>query len=459
VRILLVLAVALVFVPSLARAQESGADPRMVRVEEWLKAILHHQPGEFDEAAERIAHWSHGDLQALSVDAVALAQLMRDLRLSYFIIRRPGQKVTQQVRFTPRQVDRMRLLACAAAGLAKQQRDCLLRKTLLLLDDELLQLNDAVAAATARGQLDYVLRRAAMLHADVGMSTRSIAFDREYRPPDGAARRVSVRVEDGRDTATLFGAVHWDIARSLLDVVRPAGDPMVLLWYQATATWMQATGYHETVDHLTSAIRLFPRDATLLFLRGAEHESLARPAIQAAARSVDLPPGYQLAVQSHETEFRESEAYFRRALAEAPDHFEARMRLGRVLLQRGRSREAVEELRRADSAAPDDLMKYYSAMFLGGAEEAVGNFDAADALYSRASTLYPNAQSPHVARSALARRRGNLAGALTSLERVFELAAEYPDGEDPWWTYDIAAGREAEALLEELTQMFREERP
>ena len=214
---------------------------------------------------------------------------MRDLRLNYFILRKPGQKVTQQVRFTPRQVDRMRLLGCAAAGIAKL-RDCLARKTLLLLDDELLQLNDVVAAATARGQLDYVLRRAAMLHADVAMSTRSMVFDSDQA--QGAVRRVTIRVEDGRDTAIYFGAIHWDIARSLLDVVRPAGDPMVRLWSHATASWMQATGYHESVDHVLSALRLFPTDATLLFLGGAEHESLARPAIQAAARSVDLPPGF-----------------------------------------------------------------------------------------------------------------------------------------------------------------------
>jgi tetratricopeptide (TPR) repeat protein len=453
-RFLVALVILFSFPASPVRAQDD-ADPRMVRVEEWLKAILHHQPGEFDEAAERIARWPHGDLEALSVDAVALSQLMRDLRLNYFIIRRPGQKVTQQIRFTPRQVDRMRLLACAAAGIAKQ-RDCMLRKTLLLLDDELLRLNDVVAAAVAGGRLDYVLRRAAMLHAMVAMSTRSTVFDSGYRPPEGAVRRVTIRVEDGRDTATYFGAIHWDIARSLLDVVRPAGDPMVLLWYQATASWMQANGYHESVDHLAGGLRLFPRDPTLLFLRGVEHESLARPAIQAAARSVDLPPGYQLAVQSPEAEFREAEAQFRRALAEAPDHVEARLRLGRVLLQRGRARDAAEELRRAAAAAPDDLLKYYGAMFLGAAEEALGGFDAADAAYARASALLPDAQSPHVARSALARRRGELAGALASLERVFELAAEHPDGADPWWAYDIAAGREAEALFDRLTQMVRE---
>ena len=141
-------------------------------------------------------------------------------------------------------------------------------------------------------------------------------------------------------------------------------------------------------------------------------------------------------MQSDEAELRDAESMFRRALAQAPEHFEARLRLGRVLLMRGRARDAAEELRRANAAAPDELMKYYAAMFLGGAEEALGNFDAADDLYSRASTLYPNAQSPHVARSSLARRRGDLAGALAGIERVFELAAHYPDGDDPWWDYD-----------------------
>src|SRR5687767_6132469 len=228
------LAVIIVFSASFAVAQESDADPRMTRVEEWLEAILQHEPGEFDAAAERMARWSYGDLQALSVDAVVLTQLMREIGRNFFTVRRPGQRVPQQIRFTPRQLDRMRLLACAAAGIAKQ-RGCLLRKTLLLLDDELLQLNDVVAAAVARGQLDYVLRRAAMLHAVVAMSTRSTVFDSDYRPADGAARRVTVRVEDGRDTEIYFGAIHWDIGRALLDVVRPAGDPMVLLWYQATA--------------------------------------------------------------------------------------------------------------------------------------------------------------------------------------------------------------------------------
>ncbi len=85
----ILVAVAIVFLASSVRAQERDVDPRMLRVEDWLKAILHHQPGEFDEAAERMARWSYAELQALSIDAVALSQLMRDIRLNYFTVRRP----------------------------------------------------------------------------------------------------------------------------------------------------------------------------------------------------------------------------------------------------------------------------------------------------------------------------------------------------------------------------------
>ena len=171
------------------------------------------------------------------------------------------------------------------------------------------------------------------------MSSRSELFDNSTAASvAGAVQRLTISVDDGRNKAMYFGAVHWDIARSLLAVVRPAGDPMVLLWYQATAAWMQADGYHENAEHLTEALLLFPRDPLLLFLSGCEHESFARPAIQAAARSADLPAGYELVVQSESAEMRQAEALFRRALDRQSDHVEARLRLGSALLMRVGSR-------------------------------------------------------------------------------------------------------------------------
>jgi tetratricopeptide (TPR) repeat protein len=429
------------------------SDPRTVRLALWLKAILNHTPGEFDRAAESIARLGQSELQALSFDTAAFVMLMRDPRLSYFAVRRPRDRVTRQVQFTPRQLERLRTLGCAASGTI-HERYCMQRRALAQLDEDLRRLGEAVAVARRRGEENFVLKRAAMLHADVAMLSGGQVFDHDLSRDAGGSRRITISVDDGRETATFFGVLHWEIGRALVAEILPRPDATVRQWYHATSAWMQARGYHENTDHLWEALRLFPDDAELRFLSGCEHESFARSSIQAAVRSVRLPPGFTLAVQSAAAELGDAEDQFRKALEARPSHVEARLRLGRVLLLRGRASQAVEELRRAYAAADEDPITYYAAMFLGAAEEAVGNFDEADRFYSAASALYPNAQSPHIAQSALGRRRGDRTAALAAIDRVFQLAAAYPEGQDPWWTYDLAAGRHAETLLDALRVMI-----
>jgi hypothetical protein len=107
----------------------------------------------------------------------------------------------------------------------------------------------------------------------------------------------------------------------------------------------------------------------------------------------------------------------------------------------------------------EDLLRYFVALFLGAAEEALGNDAQATASYARAAALYPTAQSPHLALSALARRRGDRTGALNALQRTFDLSKTDSERQDPWWTYHVAHGRHAEALLEELRRPFLEPQP
>lgn len=453
----LICVVVLLLSSSPAAAQDEP-DPRTLRVERWLKAVLHHQPGEVDAAAEEVARWSQGELRELSLDTWALALLMRDPRSSWFTVRTAGQRTSQTVRYTPRQLERMRILMCAAAGIVKE-RFCMQRKALAQLDDDLLRLGELAARSRRQGDSNYVLRRGALLHTDVAISPGAEVFEEISPRTTGASQRITISIEDGRGRSTYAGVIHWEIARTLLDAVRPTGDPMVRRWYRATAAWMQARGYHENTDHLVQGRRLFPKDADLLFLSGCEHESFARPSVQAAVRSVVLPPGLELVVKSDETELREAENFFRQALAANPDLLEARLRLGRVLLLRERPLHAADELRRTSAAVEEDVMKYFVSLFLGAAEEALGNYDAADRLYTAASALYPTAQSPHIARSALARRRGDRQGALRGIERVFRLAAAHPGSDDPWWTYDRAAGRNGDELIDELRRPFREAEP
>ncbi len=96
----------LTIVPLSAAAQQN--DARMLRVEQWLKAVLHHQPGEVDEPVDEIGSLVTSELQALWLDTAALAQLMREPRESFITIRTSRQSKPQQVRFTPNQLRRMR---------------------------------------------------------------------------------------------------------------------------------------------------------------------------------------------------------------------------------------------------------------------------------------------------------------------------------------------------------------
>jgi tetratricopeptide (TPR) repeat protein len=135
---------------------------------------------------------------------------------------------------------------------------------------------------------------------------------------------------------------------------------------------------------------------------------------------------------------------------------EAHLRLGRVLGLLGRHAEALAELRQAEPLLTGDELQYYAALFAGAEEEALDRLDAARERYQRASSLFPLAQSPFLALSELAHRRGDRAGAAAAMQKVFELPAAL-DGErdDPWWRYHIVQARNAEELLDAVVAPFR----
>jgi predicted Zn-dependent protease len=154
--------------------------------------------------------------------------------------------------------------------------------------------------------------------------------------------------------------------------------------------------------HLDHARELFPNDADLVFLSGCERETYAGPAFQAFARSASLPFNVTLEVGSEDEDLKAAEALFRKALVLNPRLVEGRVRLGHVLLARGKPQDAADELRAAASQADDPLLHYFRAMFTGRAEEALGHVSGARDSYTQAASIYPRAQSPYVALSALA---------------------------------------------------------
>jgi len=442
-------------------AVATAAEPpvsRIDRVEQWLKAVLKHEPGTADEALVAVAPWSAPAVRTLWIDVNNLALLMRHPGVARFDIRQPGQRTSQQIRYTPNELRRLKVLACAAAGIV-QQRECLAVKAPAEIDADLLRLAHLAADAMLHGDANYVLRRGALLHTDVAMTTAT-ATEPIEAPGSPGPQRLRMTLADGLGKDVGQGAVHWDLARMLLDHVRPPGsdrpepgrDEMVRRWYRATAAWMQSRENYETM-HLDRAREIFPADPDILFLNGCLHETYAAPRIQSAIHSASLPAGVTFDLGSDHAELRQAEGFLRRAVALKPDFSEAHLRLGRAFLLLGKPRDAASELTQALESNGDELLQFYGELFLGAARETLAEFDGAAGSYRRAAELQPAAQSPHLALSALARRRGDRAGALREIRRVFELASNDAD-DDPWWTYHVAQARNADDLFTELIWPF-----
>ena len=356
------------------------------------------------------------------------------------------------------------LLACAAAGILETDVQCYGATRNGGIDETLTRLAAHAAGARRDGELHYVVRRGALLHTDLAILDRDIVAtpSKPVVSQSVAPQSFTMDLTDGRQVDFRQSGVHWEIARMLLDNVAPRDqqkpepglDPMVRDWYRATAAWMQRRGSHDT-SHLEHARELLPNDPDILFLSGTQHETLADPTIQAAMRSAVVPNGVTFKIGSERDELRQADGFFKRALEIKPDAVETRLRQGRVQGELGRHAEAAILLEQATHAATSSPMAYYADLFLGAEREALGRFDAARSSYESAAALYPRAQSPLIALSQLARRSGDRAGALRSIEQLFVLPASRDEHDDPWWAYYLYQARDAEALIDAVRKPFQ----
>jgi tetratricopeptide (TPR) repeat protein len=453
---------------------ETVADSRLHGLQIWLKAVARHAPGEDDDPLQEIAAWPNADLKHLWVDANVLTQIIRSQAIramsgrpvvSRFTVRGEGQKTSTAIVYSKTQFHRMVVLACAAGGVLVDP-NCMAIDAGGELDSEFRQIAVLARAAKLRGDDNYIMRRGAILHSDVAILAPQSMKAPGDTQPTGGVERFRMEISDGREIDLHQSAVHWEIARMLLDFVVPRGgdrpapgrDDMVRQWYRATASWMQLREDHDKL-HLERARQLFPSDPDLLFLSACQRETYAGAAIQAAVRSAVLPAGIVIDVGSDRTELREAEALFRRALEVKPGYPEARLRYGRVMGLLGKHAEAAAELRRAVADLADRQMLYYAGLFLGAEEEALGNRDAARVAYEQAAELFPMAQSPLLALSQLARRYGDRGGALRAIDRLFALPkADLDAHAEPWWWYYVAQARDADDLLEAMQRPYLAER-
>lgn len=437
-------------------------EPRLEHLEHWLATALGHEPGRSDHAIVVVGQWTMPDLQVVQADVTAVVKLLRNPRLASqnetftISIVRDRTEVPRPVLFPPKVVLRLKQISCAIGGFLETPPCAWVRPS--LAGDAVLSSLAAAAADSRDENGNFILRRGAIVHSDIAMLGLAAPLAVDLSP---GSRPVRMSIADGQQAALTQPDLHWEFARGLLDQIAAPGsskpaperDTMVREWYVATTAWMQRDGHHEN-KHLDRGREIFPDDADLAMLTGAQHEAYATAAVQTAVRSAVLPAGVKLDVGSERAELKDAEKFLRRAIELRPDFSEARIRLGRVLSLGGRDGEAAEQLNRGLASTEEPLLIYYGSLFLGTVDEKLGHLEAAAAAYERAAQLYPTAQSPLLGLSELARRAGRRDDALRAMARVYAIE-DASITADPWWTYSYAQGRDADSRLERLHKPFR----
>ncbi len=397
----------------IATTSAGAASPWLTLLTSWLKAIDEHTPHRFDMPARLAGLWSEAALRSVRTDFLALVAMYareraRDGRLDRSIVYKAETFTLQELQ-------------------------------------QLLRLTDAEAA---RGDANRILIRAAVFHADVAIDVVPATPGRI-----GCASQPSVLVKDGSRAGSGCIGIHWNQGRLLLDRVRPdpGKDPGVRLWYQATTAFMLETGdYADAQVQLNHSARLFPAEPGILFEHGLFFEGFASPVLQRAA----YVPG--TAVQSTASLLGSAEGMFRKAIEAKGSFVEARVHHGFVLSALGRDDEAAEELRLAVKQAQGAQLRYYAELFLGRAEQSLGNRDAARDHYLRAAALYPTAQSPLLALSLLARQFGDRTGALEAMRQLLTRPLSGRNMPDPWWAYYQWQNQNSDVLFKELDEQCRD---
>ncbi|MBS1817616.1 MAG: hypothetical protein JSU08_06790 [Acidobacteria bacterium] len=448
-------------------AEFFATDDRLTRLEQWVIAAADHQPGEPDQYSRALSQWNLTDLQALWVDLNAMARLMRDRSLGTFHVETRNRFWTRVV-YSRRQMQALQRLACVAGGsldasgaampVGSVRRECVGAFPVNTLPDSL---KDVALwygrERVRRGDDNLVWRRGALLHSDVAMLETPVLTQVGSESLPFGPKRFRRELLDGQTGAVTLTGIHWSLAEAAVGFVTPSGaakpapgqDPWVRSWYEATVTWMQGTDQHDE-EHLNAALSLFPADSRLWFLAGCEHEAYASPAIQVAldgARDAGR-------LGTARDELRRARDAFVRSIEATPDNPEAHLHLGRVLTLLGDAEEAIPHLTAPHDTLPSIRLRYFNRMFLGAGLERVQRFsDAADA-YDDAARLFPRAQSPLLARSALARRRDAYEPARDAVARLWALAPG-ADDDDPWWAYSVAHASGADALVTSVWEAVR----
>lgn len=258
-----------------------------------------------------------------------------------------------------------------------------------------------------------------------------------------------------------------------------AFDAMRLDIYRGIVyTLQQQHQFEALLPHLDRARQLYPNDAGFRLALGSVEELRASAVM---LRRVELPGKQNRSESWHRNQRREyldkAADRYREALNLDATLVEARVRLGRVLRERGKLPEARRELEAAvkdvaaataeetaatappaataATGAPFQPVPYLALLFLGDVIEAQGNKPGAIARYQRMVKQWPDCQSARMALSSAFEASGDRRAAADALEPLWSPEADRKCP-DPWWHYNTGQAWRMEPLIEDLRARARD---
>jgi thioredoxin-like negative regulator of GroEL len=133
----------------------------------------------------------------------------------------------------------------------------------------------------------------------------------------------------------------------------------------------------------------------------------------------------------------EAEQAFREALALAPETHEARLRLGKLLLEEDRVTEAVTLLAEVDAQTTDGRQRYLARLFLGRAADRGGRPEDAIRSYRRALDAWPDSQAARLGLAHALEKSSGPGAARELVAAVLEASRRPGRPSDPWFLYPI----------------------
>ncbi len=258
-----------------------------------------------------------------------------------------------------------------------------------------------------------------------------------------------------REQGTAEAEAHVSAAVSDLDVVhlaasqpRPGEPPLRTridppLFYAGFAAACLRLGDLAPADDLAGrGLRRHPTDPRLLHVAGCVKEALA--AVHAA---------YGRSGEAQQAR-REAERLLRDAVSLAPDDADARLRLGRVLLERDQplqARPLLESVR----AAGDARLRYLAWLSLGEMHQRQRAWSDAVAAYGEAIREQPDNQAARLGLAALLELASGPAAARPLVMATLALSGRPDRHGDPWWTYPLGPYEFASRTLETLQEAVR----